>query len=56
VRRTLADPAAVGLWLAATLAGVVAALVAGLAVWAVAGWALGGVAAAVVAVKTQRRR
>jgi hypothetical protein len=54
VRRVLGDPAAVYLWLAATLAGLVAALVLGHAAWAVIGWAVGGVAAvAIVAVKTR---
>jgi hypothetical protein len=55
VRRVLGDPAAVYLWLALTCAGLVAALVAGNAVWALIGWAVGGVTAAiVVAVKTRR--
>jgi hypothetical protein len=56
VRRVLGAPATVYLWLAVTLAGVVAAVVAGQAVWAVVGWAVGGVAAVVVAVKTRRGR
>ena len=57
VRRVLGDPAAVYLWLALTFAGLVAALVAGNAVWALIGWAVGGVTAAiVVAVKTRRDR
>jgi hypothetical protein len=55
VRRLLGDPAAVYLWLVATLAGLVAGVVAGHAEWAVVGWAAGGVAAVVVvAVKTRR--
>jgi hypothetical protein len=54
VRRLLGAPAAVYLWLAVTLAGVVAVVV-GHAVWAVVGWAVGGVAAVVV-VAIQRRR
>jgi hypothetical protein len=41
MRRVLGDPAAVHRWLALTLAGLVAALVAGNAGWAMAGWALG---------------
>ena len=57
VRRVLADPDAVGLWLALTLAGVIAAFVANGAMWAVVGWAVGGVAAFVlVAVKARRGR
>ena len=57
VRRVLDDPAAIGLWLALTLAGVIAAFVATRALWAVVGWAVGGVAAVVVAaVKTRRGR
>ena len=56
VRRVLGAPAAVYLWLAVTLAGVVAAVVAGEAVWAVVGWAVGGVAVVLVAVKTRRGR
>jgi hypothetical protein len=57
VRRVLDDPFAVGLWLALTLAGVIAAFVATRALWAVVGWAVGGVAAVVVAaVKTRRGR
>jgi hypothetical protein len=53
----LDDPFAVGLWLALTLAGVIAAFVATRALWAVASWAVGGGAAAtVVAVKTRRGR
>ena len=55
VRRVLDDPAAIGLWLALTLAGVIAAFVANGAMWAVIGWAVGGVAAfVVVAVKGRR--
>jgi hypothetical protein len=57
VRRVLDDPAAIGLWLAMTLAGVIAAFVANGAIWAVAGWAIGGVAAFVlVAAKARRGR
>ena len=57
VRRPLDYPAAIYVWLAVTLAGVVAALAVGRAAWAVAGWAVGGVAAAVVmTVKTRRDR
>jgi hypothetical protein len=57
VRRVLGDPAAVYLWLALTAAGLVGALVAGSAVWALIGWLVGGVAAViVVAVKTRRDR
>ena len=56
VRRVRDVPAAVYLWLAVTLAGVVAAVVVGQAVWAVVGWAVGGVAAVVVAVKTLHGR
>ena len=57
MRRVLGDPAAVYLWLALTLAGLVAALVAGNAVWALIGWAVGGVTTAiVVAIKTRRDR
>ena len=37
MRRVLGDPAAVHLWLALTLAALVAAVVAGNAVWVVAG-------------------
>ena len=55
VRRVLGDPAAVGLWLAVTLAGVIAAFVANSAIWAVLGWAVGGVAAAVLAAVKARR-
>ena len=47
--RVLGDAAAVPLWLALTLAGLAATVVAGHAAWAVAGWALGDVAAIVVA-------
>jgi hypothetical protein len=43
VSRVLDDPAAIGLWLALTLAGVIAAFVADGAIWAVVGWAVGGV-------------
>jgi hypothetical protein len=57
VRRVLGDPAAVCSWLAATLAGVVAAVVVGHAAWAVVGWVVGGVTAVVVvAVKARRGR
>ena len=57
MRRPLNYPAAIYVWLAVTLAGVVAALAVGHAAWAVAGWAVGGVAAAVVmTVKTRRDR
>jgi hypothetical protein len=57
VRRVLDDPFAVGLWLALTLAGVIAAFMATRALWAAVGWAVGGVAAVVVAaVKTRRGR
>ena len=55
MRRVLGDPAAVYLWLALTLAGLVAALVAGNAVWALVGWAVGGVTAAIVVAVTTRR-
>jgi hypothetical protein len=55
VRRVLDDPAAIGLWLALTLAGIIAAFVATNAVWAVLSWAVGGVAAFVlVAIKARR--
>ena len=55
VRRVLDDPAAIGLWLALTLAGVIAAFVANGAMWAMVGWAVGGVSAVVVvAVRTRR--
>ena len=55
--RVPGDPAAIGLWLALTLAGVTAALAGSRAVWAVVGWAVGGVAAVVVvAVKARRGR
>ena len=43
VSRVLDDPAAIDLWLALTLAGVIAAFVANGAIWAVVGWAVGGV-------------
>ena len=58
VRRVLADPDAVGLWLALTLVGVIAAFVAnGSMSAAVVGWLVGGVAAfVVVAVKARRSR
>ena len=57
VRRVLGDPAGLYTWLLVTLAGVVAAIAIGRAVWAVAGRAAGGVAAVVVvAVKTRRGR
>ena len=53
----LDDPFAVGLWLALTLAGVIAAFMATRALWAVVGWAVGGVTAFVLAaVKTRRGR
>jgi hypothetical protein len=53
----LDDPAAIGLWLAVTLAGVIAAFVAISAMWGVIGWAAGGVGAFVlVAVKARRGR
>jgi len=55
VRRVLGDPAAVCLWLALTCAGLVAALVAGNAVWVLIGWAAGGVTAAIVVAVTTRR-
>jgi hypothetical protein len=51
----LGDPAAVCLWLALTCAGLVAALVAGNAVWVLIGWAAGGVTAAIVVAVTTRR-
>ena len=55
VRRVLDAPAAIGLWLALTLAGIIAAFVATNAMWAVISWAIGGVAAFVlVAVKARR--
>ena len=55
VRRVLDDPAAIGLWLALTLAGIIAAFVATNAMWAVISWAIGGVAAFVlVAVRARR--
>lgn len=55
VRRVLDGPAAIGLWLALTLAGVIAAFVANGPIWAVVGWAVGGVAAFVlIAVKARR--
>jgi hypothetical protein len=54
VRLVLGNPAAVYVWLAMTLAGVLASVAVGHAVWAVAGWAVGGVAAIIVAaVKTR---
>jgi hypothetical protein len=57
VSRVLDDPATIGLWLALTLAGVIAAFVANGAIWAVVGWAVGGVTAFVlVAVKARRGR
>jgi hypothetical protein len=55
VRRVLDDPAVIGLWLALTLAGVIAAFAANAAMWAVVGWAAGGVAAFVVAAAKTRR-
>jgi hypothetical protein len=55
VRRVLDDPAAIGLWLALTLAGVVAAFVATSAMLAVACWAAGGVAAFVLVAAKARR-
>jgi hypothetical protein len=51
----LDDPTAIGLWLALTLAGVIAAFVVNGAIWAVVGWAVGGVAAAVLAAVKARR-
>ena len=39
MRRLLRDPVGVGFWLALTAAGVVVALLAGHALWAVVGWA-----------------
>jgi len=55
VRRVLDDPAAIGLWLALTLAGVIAAFVATNAMLAVISWAIGGVVAFVLlAVKARR--
>ena len=57
MRRMLGAPAVVYLWLAATLAGFVAAVVVGKPMWALIGWEVGGVAAvAVVAVKMRRSR
>lgn len=57
VRRVLDDPAAIGLWLALILAGVIAAFAGASVMWAVAGWAVGGVATFVlVAVKARRGR
>jgi hypothetical protein len=56
VRRVLGEPAAVYLWLALTAVGLVAAVLAGSPWWALAGWAVGGVAAAVVAVRRGRGR
>jgi hypothetical protein len=41
VRRVLDEPAAIGLWLALTLAGIIAAFVATNAMWAVISWAIG---------------
>ena len=55
MRRVLDDPVAIGLLLAVTLAGVIAAFVANGAIWAVVGWAVGGVAAAVLAAVKARR-
>ena len=55
VGRVLSDPAAVRLWLVVTLAGVVVAVVAGHAAWAVIGWAVGGVAAVVLVAVNKRR-
>jgi hypothetical protein len=43
------------LWLVVTLAGVVVAVVAGHAGWAVIGWAVGGVAAVVLVAVNKRR-
>ena len=54
VRRVLGGPPVVYLWLAVTLAGFVAAVVVGQAVWALAGWAVGGVAAVAVADRAAR--
>jgi len=57
VTRTFADPVAVSVWMAVTLAGIATALVASQAVWAVVAWSAGGVAAAgVVAIKSRRGR
>lgn len=53
--RTLADPVAVSAWIAVTLTGVVVALVAGQAVWAVVAWAAGGAAVTAVATVETRR-
>ena len=53
--RVLSDPAAVRLWLVVTLAGVVVAVVADHAAWAVIGWAVGGVAAVVLVAVNKRR-
>ena len=48
-------PRAIGLWLALTLAGIIAAFVATNAIWAVISWAVGGVAAFVLAAVRARR-
>ena len=55
VRRVLDDPAGIGLWLALTLAGVIAAFVANSVMWAVGGWAVGGAAAFVLVTVKARR-
>jgi len=55
VRRVLDAPGAIGLWLALTLAGIIAAFVATNAIWAVISWAVGGVAAFVLAALRARR-
>ena len=55
VRRVLDDPGAIGLWLALTLAGIIAAFVATDAIWAVISWAIGGIAAFVLAAVRARR-
>ena len=55
VRRVLDAPGAIGLWLALTLAGIIAAFVATNAIWAVISWAVGGVAAFVLAAVRARR-
>ena len=57
MRCVLGDPVVFALWLALTLAGVVAALLLGHSGWAVIGWAAGAIAAIVlIAVKTRRER
>ena len=52
--RVLSDPAALRLWLVVTLAGVVIAVVARHAAWAVIGRAIGGVAAVVLVAVNKR--